>query len=107
AAVQVRFKVPLLPPYLRPALQLPIVGLGGPAWHTADLDQRPIVAALQRLGLNVEFERLDILLLAGRQFSRLGKPDIAKPVKELETDAASAQRLVEGRENDVAHAGAH
>src|SRR6185437_16061538 len=35
AAVPVRFEIPLLPPHLRAALQLPIVGLGGPAWHAA------------------------------------------------------------------------
>ena len=39
--------------------------------------------------------------------SRFGEPDVLEPVEELEAHAAALQHLVERREDDVAHAGAH
>ena len=71
-----------------------------PAGEPADVDERTVLGAVH-VGLHVELERLDVGRLAGPQ------ADVLEAVEEREADAAPAQHLVEGRENDVAHTRLH
>ncbi len=87
--------------------ELGVVGPGRPARQPAHVDQRLVLSAALDLRLDVELEGLDVGPLAGSQPLDRRQADVLEAVEELEADAASAQDLVEGREDDVPHACPH
>ena len=107
SAIPMGFEVPVFSCEPIAVHQLPVVGSRRPARKPPNVHEGLVFAPASHLGLDIEFEGLDVGPLRRPETRRVDEFDVLQAMEELEGHAASLEDLVKRRKHHVAHARSH